>query len=128
MRTDEGELPGLPDYVTIGSVSEDTAGDLAFWQDFDSSDPLTNKYVDSRYIYLNGGPISGWRSWGPDRVTSYIRESMKLGMIPQFVYYNIPDSGESFEVDTQHINSLLYMESYFQDLKYALDAIRHRSW
>ena len=124
VRTEEGELPGLPDYVTIGSVSEDTAGDLAFWQDFDSSDPLTNKYVDSRYIYLNGGPISGWRSWGPDRVTSYIRESMKLGMIPQFVYYNIPDSGESFEVDTQHINSLSYMESYFQDLKYALDAIR----
>ena len=124
VRTEDGQLPGLPDYVTIGSVSEDTAGDLAFWQDFDSNDPLTNKYVDSRYIYLNGGPISGWRSWGPDRVSSYIRESLKLGMIPQFVYYNIPDGGESYTTNLEHIGSQSYMESYFQDLKYALDAIR----
>ncbi|TWT29280.1 cellulose binding domain-containing protein [Blastopirellula retiformator] len=122
VRTAEGELPGLPDYVSIGSVSEDTVGDLAFWQDYDSGDPLTNKYVDSRYIYLPGGPFNGWRNWG-DRVGSYIRESMKLGMVPQFVYYNIPDSGESYEIDTQHINSTTYMEAYFQDLKFALDTI-----
>ena len=124
VRTEDGQLPGLPDYVTIGSVSEDTTGDLAFWQDFDSSDPLTNKYVDSRYIYLNGGPISGWRSWDPDRVSSYIRESMKLGMIPQFVYYNIPDGGESYTTNLEHISSQSYMESYFRDLKFALDTIR----
>lgn len=123
VRTEEGQLPGLPDYVTIGSVSEDTTGDLAFWQDFDSSDPLTNKYVDSRYIYLNGGPISGWRSWDPDRVSSYVRESLKLGMIPQFVYYNIPDGGESYATNLEHINSQSYMESYFRDLKFALDTI-----
>lgn len=123
VRTADGELPGLPDYVSIGSVSEDIAGDLAFWQDYDSGDPLTNKFVDSRYIYLPGGPFNGWRNWG-DRVGSYIRESLKLGMIPQFVYYNIPDSGESFEIDTQHINSAAYMGAYFQDLKFALDAIR----
>ncbi|WP_145176739.1 glycosyl hydrolase family 8 [Gimesia aquarii] len=124
VRTENGELPGLPDYVTIGSVSEDTTGDLAFWQDFDSSDPLTNKYVDSRYIYLNGGPISGWRSWDPDRVHSYLRESLKLGMIPQFVYYNIPDAGESYTTNLEHINSLSYMENYFRDLKFVLDTIR----
>lgn len=124
VRTEDGQLPGLPDYVTIGSVSEDTAGDLAFWQDFDSSDPLTNKYVDSRYIYLNGGPISGWRSWDPDRVSSYVRESLKLGMIPQFVYYNIPDGGESYTTNLEHINSQSYMENYFRDLKYVVDTIR----
>jgi hypothetical protein len=122
VRTENGELPGLPDYVSIGSVSEDTPGDLAFWQDYDSGDPLTNKFVDSRYIYLPGGPFNGWRNWG-DRVGSYIRESLKLGMIPQFVYYNIPDSGESFEIDTQHINSASYMEAYFQDLRFALETI-----
>lgn len=124
VRTEDGQLPGLPDYVTIGSVSEDTSGDLAFWQDFDSSDPLTNKYVDSRYIYINGGPINGWRTWDPDRVSSYVRESMKLGMIPQFVYYNIPDGGESYTTNNEHINSQSYMESYFRDLKIVLDTIR----
>jgi len=120
--TEDGQLPGLPDYISIGSVSEDTAGDLAFWQDYDSGDSLTNKFVDSRYIYLPGGPFTGWRNWG-DRVGSYIRESLKLGTIPQFVYYNIPDGAESYEVDTQHINSASYMEAYFQDLKFALETI-----
>jgi endo-1,4-beta-D-glucanase Y len=123
VRTADGQLPGLPDYVTIGSVSEDTTGDLSFWQDFGESD-ATNKYMDSRYIYLNGGPITGWRSWDSDRVSSYVRESLKLGMIPQFVYYNIPDGGESYTTDLEHIQSLSYMESYFQDLKFALDTIR----
>ncbi|MEC7501484.1 MAG: glycosyl hydrolase family 18 protein [Planctomycetota bacterium] len=122
VRTAEGELPGLPDYLTIGSVSEDSAGDLAFWQDFDGTDPATNKFVDSRYIYLNGGPVNGWRTWG-DRVGSYVRESLKLGMIPQFVYYNIPDGGESFTTNNEHLASTEYMEGYFNDLKFALDTI-----
>jgi len=123
VRTADGELPGLPDYLTIGSVSEDSAGDLAFWQDFDGTDSATNKYVDSRYIYLNGGPVNGWRTWG-DRVGSYVRESLKLGMIPQFVYYNIPDGGESFTTNNEHLASTEYMEGYFNDLKFALDEIK----
>jgi GH18 family chitinase len=122
VRTADGELPGLPDYLSIGSVSEDSAGDLAFWQDFDGTDSATNKFVDSRYIYLNGGPVNGWRTWG-DRVGSYVRESLKLGMIPQFVYYNIPDGGESFTTNNEHLASTEYMEGYFNDLKYALDTI-----
>lgn len=122
VRTESGELPGLPDYVSIGSVSEDTPGDLAFWRDYDAGDPLTNKFVDSRYIYLPGGPFNGWRNWG-DRIGSYVRESLKLGMIPQFVYYNIPDSAESFEIATRNINSVSYMEAYFQDLQFALETI-----
>ena len=122
VRTADGELPGLPGYLSIGSVSEDTAGDLAFWQDFDGSNPLINKFVDSRYIYLNGGPVHGWRTWG-NRVSSYLQESLKLGMIPQFVYYNIPDGGESYVTNNEHIQSAEYMEAYFQDLQFALQTI-----
>ncbi|MGL5084453.1 MAG: hypothetical protein ACRC68_01805, partial [Clostridium sp.] len=48
-------------------------------------------------------------------------ESLKLGIIPFFVYYNIPDSGESYELDLAHINSKEYMEAYFKDLKFLLD-------
>lgn len=55
------------------------------------------------------------------RVTSYIRESLKLGMVPFLVYYNIPDGGESYFIDKQHIESLDYMEGYFTDLKFALE-------
>ncbi|MEK6249195.1 MAG: hypothetical protein N2C12_13520, partial [Planctomycetales bacterium] len=123
VRTVDGELPGMPDYLAVGSVSEDTAGDLAFWQDF-GGDPLTNKFVDSRYIYLNGGPFNGWRTWqNGERLSSYLRESMKLGMVPQFVYYNIPDAGESYFTNLQHIQSQSYMEAYFSDLQYALQTI-----
>ena len=50
-------------------------------------------------------------------------ESLKLGMIPQFVYYNIPDGGESFTTNNEHLASTEYMEGYFNDLKYALDTI-----
>ncbi len=57
--------------------------------------------MDARYIYLNGGPkaiAGGWRSWTDKdgfRATSFVRESLKLGMIPFFVWYNIPDGGEA---------------------------------
>src|SRR5262249_37632697 len=97
VRTAAGDVPGLPDYLAVGSVSEDTPSDLTFWRDF--TNPAQNKRVDIRYIYLNGGPFSGWRTWTtPDgsRVTSYLRESLKLGMIPYFVWYNIPDGSESY--------------------------------
>ncbi|MGB8451915.1 MAG: chitobiase/beta-hexosaminidase C-terminal domain-containing protein [Anaerocolumna sp.] len=124
VKTSDGKLPGLPDYLSIGSVSEDSAADLDFWKDYDSV--LTNKRMDIRYIYLNGGPVNGWKTWGDGnggRAVSYIRESKKLGMIPFFVYYNIPDGSESYELDKQHIESDSYMQSYFKDLKFALDII-----
>lgn len=124
VRTQSGELPGLPDYVSVGSVSEDTPDDLNFWQDF--GDAAKNKRMDIRYIYLNGGPVNGWRTWSNQdggRLVSYLRESEKLGMIPYFVYYNIPDGGESYWTDLQHIQSSTYMEGYFRDLKFALDLI-----
>lgn len=128
VKNTDGSLPGLPDYVPIGSVSEDSAGDLAFWRAF--SGDARNRRMDVRYIYLNGGPKSvagGWRTWTDKdgfRATSYVRESLKLGMIPFFVWYNIPDGGESYWTNVQHIQSTEYMRGYFTDLKFALDLIR----
>lgn len=124
VKTADGKIPGLPEYVSIGSVSEDIAGDLNFWRDF--QDGLANKRMDIRYIYLNGGPVKGWRSWTDrdgERAESFINESLKLGMIPFFVYYNIPDSGESYEIDKQHMEDETYMQGYYKDLKFALDII-----
>ena len=122
--TENGEIPGRPDYLAIGSVSEDSAADIGFWQDFGDGSDDTNKRVDSRYIYLNGGPENGWRSWQDgQRLQSYLRESLKLGMTPQFVWYNIPDGGESYYTNNEHLNSEEYMRGYFDDLKYALETI-----
>ncbi|MGL5354463.1 MAG: dockerin type I domain-containing protein, partial [Clostridium sp.] len=118
-----GDLPGMPNYLSLGQVSEDKKGDLDFWKDIDTDD--TNKRMDVRYIYINGGPLkNGWREWTTidgDRAKNYIKESLKLGIIPFFVYYNIPDSGESYDLDLAHINSKEYMEAYFKDLKFLLD-------
>lgn len=123
-----GSLPGMPSYIAIGSVSEDTTSDLNFWKNFTNDDK--NRRVDIRYIYINGGPKNqggGWRTWTSRdgfRVTSYVRESLKLGMIPFLVYYNIPDGGESYYTNKQHLLDPVYMEGYFTDLKFALDLAR----
>lgn len=122
VKNSNGSLPGMPDYLSIGQVSEDTDNDLDFWKATSNDD--TNKRCDIRYIYVNGGPFGGWRSWTTedgDRVKSYIKESLKLGMIPYFVYYNVPDNGESYELDLKHINDKAYMEGYYKDLKFFLD-------
>ena len=118
----------MPAYLAVGSVSEDTDDDLTFWHNFDSG--LKNRYVDARYIYLNGGPYYGWTTWTDtpgDRAVRYIRESKKMGMIPVFVWYNIPDGGESYYTDTQHIQSASYMQDYYKLLKLLLDIIRKES-
>lgn len=122
VKNADGSLPGIPEYVSIGQVSEDTTNDLDFWRDIDTDD--TNKRTDIRYIYVNGGPVSGWRTWTSEdggRVKTYIKESLKMGMIPYFVYYNIPDAAEDYSVDLQHINDKTYMEAYYKDLKFFLD-------
>lgn len=125
VRNSDKSLPSIPSYLGVGSVSEDSDGDLAFWRGFGSG--AKNRWMDFRYIYLNGGPKSqgvGWRTWTDVdgfRVTSFVRESLKLGMIPVFVYYNIPDGGESYATDLAHIQDAGYMKGYFEDLKFALD-------
>ncbi len=128
VRTSTGQLPGMPSYVAVGSVSEDSTGDLDFWKAFDPG--LKNRRMDIRYIYINGGPINGWRTWNqPEgwRAISYIRESMKLGMIPFFVYYNIPEGSESYDLDRAHLADASYMAAYFRDLKFFLDIARNEA-
>ncbi|MBL6446352.1 T9SS type A sorting domain-containing protein [Fulvivirga sp. 29W222] len=119
----DGSLPGLPQYLSVGSVSEDKAADLGFWEDIDTD--LTNKEMDIRYIYINGGAIGGWRSWGPDRPRKFAEHSMRLGLIPFFVYYNIPDNGESYELDLAHVRDVNYMTEYFIDINTFMDEVQN---
>lgn len=126
VREADGTLASMPSYLALGQVSEDSTGDLNFWKGIAHDD--TNKRVDVRYIYINGGPISGWQSWSPDepekRVRSYIVESLKLGIVPYFVYYNIPDAAEDYNVDTAHMNDKSYMEAYYKDLVFFLETCK----
>lgn len=124
----DGSTPGMPSYLAVGSVSEDTTDDLSFWQQF--AGDLTNRRMDIRYIYLNGGPIDGWDTWTNvpgDRATQYIRNSRMLGMIPYFVFYNIPDASEGYQIDLQHAQDPSYMAAYFRNLNLALQLINQES-
>lgn len=118
----DGSIPGMPNYLSIGSVSEDLSSDLAFWKDLDTDG--TNKAMDIRYIYINGGAIGGWQSWGPQRPATFARESIKHGLIPFFVYYNIPDNGESYQLDLAHAQDPAYMTAYFNDLNAFMDSVQ----
>jgi len=126
IRESNGDLPGFPDYLALGSVSEDAVEDLDFWAAFDPG-TRKNRWVDFRYIYINGGVKrkgTGWRTWTSvdgDRMRKFVRESIKLGMIPTIVYYNIPDGGESYTTDLEHMQDEDYMRGYYEDLQFALD-------
>ncbi|HSH67283.1 MAG TPA: hypothetical protein VLB84_16175, partial [Bacteroidia bacterium] len=125
MRINEsnGSIPGMPPYVSIGSVSEDISGDLQFWKDIQPG--ARNKSMDVRYIYINGGPINGWHSWGAQRPGQFSRESLRHGLIPFFVYYNIPDGDESYQTDLKHIQDPAYMTAYFNDLNMFMDSVEN---
>lgn len=110
----DGTLPGMPDYLSVASVSEDTEPDLGFWKDVQPG--LKNKSMDVRYIYINGGPFAGWTSWDPDRPEKFAAESLRHGLIPYFVFYNIPDSVENFSLDSAHVCDPAYMTAYFGNL------------
>lgn len=128
VENQDGSLPGLPNYVSLGSVSDDGAADLSFWQTFAAGN-LSHR-VDSRYIYLNGGPLNGWTTWTADpggRASSYIQNSRMFGMIPFFVYYNIPDSSEGYQLDVSHAQDPNYMAAYFQNLQLTLNLIQANS-
>ena len=127
--TDEsGDMPGLPPYLAVGSMSEDTPTHLAFFRHFGAGD--RNRRVDIRYIYLNGGPYNGWRTWSNtpgDRVGRYIRESKQLGMMPFFVWYNVPSGGESYWTNKQHLADPDYMVAYYRDLALMMREIRRET-
>jgi hypothetical protein len=132
VKSADGSLPGLPSYVSVGSVSDDTTTALGNWQGFGTGD--TNVRADSRYIYLNGGASvpgnSSWCTWTTIpcfRATSFIRESRKLGMVPVFVFYNIADGGESYSTDLAHIQDATYMSAYFKDWVKVIDIANSES-
>ncbi|BCM89483.1 endoglucanase E-5 [Abditibacteriota bacterium] len=128
VKNSDGSLPGWPSHLSLGSVSEDTDDHLNFWHSFGTG--ATNRYVDARYIYLNGGPQYGWATWTNTpggRAISYIRESKKMGMLPIFVWYNIPDGGESYDTDMSHIQSAAYMKDYYKLLQLFLDVVKQES-
>jgi hypothetical protein len=118
-----GSKPGLPSYLSVGSVSEDLAGDLSFWEDLNPN--TKNKAMDIRYIYINGGAIGGWQSWGAQRPGEFARQSLRHGLIPFFVYYNIPDNGESYELDLKHVQDPTYMTAYFKDINAFMDSVQN---
>jgi len=125
VREQDGSMPGLPEHLAVGSVSEDAPSHLSFFRGFDQGDE--NRRVDIRYIYINGGPFMGWRTWTTEegaRVSRYIRNSKQLGMIPCLVWYNIPDGGESYWTDSEHLFDASYMEAYWRDLDLMLDLAR----
>ena len=123
----DGSLPGMPDYLSMGSVSEDTTPDLTMWQQFGAG--ALNRRLDARYIYLNGGPSNlyqSWRTWTTVdgfRATSFVRESLKLGMIPFFVWYNIDGPGDGYYTDTADAKNAAFMSGYYTDLKFFIDKV-----
>ena len=67
---------------------------------------------------------TGWRTWTDvdgDRMRIFVRESIKRGMVPVVVYYNIPDGGESYTTNLEHIQDAEYMKGYYEDMKFAID-------
>lgn len=123
INNSNGSIPGMPSYVSIGSVSEDITGDLQFWKDIQPG--AKNKSMDVRYIYINGGPINGWHTWGAQRPGQFSRESLRHGLIPFFVYYNIPAGSEDYQTDLKHIQDPTYMTAYFKDLGIFMDSVEN---
>jgi hypothetical protein len=115
-----GPLPGsiFPAQFFIGIVSLD-APDQLQW--------LMNRPFWARYLYLNNGFTNGWANITPtpgDYARTYIRNSKRLGMIPAFVWYQIPaDGGEGYASDAQHAADAAFMTSYWQNYKLLLDII-----
>lgn len=121
----DGSVPKYPNYVAIGSVSEDIDDDVNFFNNgIDNTNLLKNNRMDVRYIYINGGPLIGWNTWQPDRATKFTRNSLKMGLIPFFIFYNIPDGGESYTTNLEHIRDPNYMTAYFQNVELFLNDVK----
>ena len=119
-----GDVVGLPSHLAIGSVSEDVPNDLTFWEAIDSQDELKNKQVDTRYIYINGGADTGWPIDNPTRVVNYVKNSLRYGLIPTFIYYQIPDKNESYYINDISIRDPHYMNLYFENINLFLDDVK----
>ena len=116
VRDAAGNIPGLPDYLAIGSMDKSFLANKPLWD----AAP-----VDMRYVYLQGGFTDGWYAQFPGSggmITRYVTESASVGMIPVFVYYQLPaGGGDSAAGDYAHINDETFMKVYFQDYVRALE-------
>ena len=119
----DGDVPGLPSHLAIGSVSEDVPNDLTFWEAIDQNQ-LKNKHIDTRYIYINGGADTGWPIDNPPRVVNYVKNSLRFGLIPTFIYYQIPDKNESYYRNDISIRDPIYMTKYFENINLFLDDVK----
>lgn len=115
VRTTERKMPGLPSYLALGSVSQDDNGALNFWKNFGPGD--TNKRMDLRYIYLNGG--SATEEW-PDRVSKFTSYSLMFAMTPVFILYAINGGEDSWQKAYANINDLTFMEGYYKNVQSAV--------
>ena len=121
----DGTVPRYPTHISIGSVSEDIPDDVNFFNEgINNTNLLLNNRMDVRYTYINGGPLIGWNTWQPDRVMKFARNSLKMGLMPVFIFYNIPDGGESYTTNLEHIQSPTYMTAYFENLELFLNQVR----
>lgn len=121
----DGSVPRYPNYVAVGSVSEDITDDVDFYNNgMNNTNLLKNNRMDVRYIYINGGPLIGWNSWQPDRAKKFAKNSLKMGLIPYFIFYNIPDGGESYTTDLEHVRSADYMNAYFNNVQLFLNDVK----
>ena len=121
----DGTVPRYPKHISIGSVSEDIPDDVNFFNGgINNTNLLLNNRMDVRYTYINGGPLIGWNTWQPDRVIKFAKNSLKMGLMPVFIFYNIPDGGESYTTNLEHIQSPTYMTAYFENLELFLNQVR----
>ena len=121
----DGTVPRYPTHISIGSVSEDIPDDVNFFNNgINNTNLMLNNRMDVRYTYINGGPLIGWNTWQPDRVMKFARNSLKMGLMPVFIFYNIPDGGESYTTNLEHIQSPTYMTAYFENLELFLNQVR----
>lgn len=121
----DGTVPRFPSHISIGSVSEDITDDVDFFNNgINNTNLMLNNRMDVRYTYINGGPLIGWNTWQPDRAIKFARNSLKMGLIPFFIFYNIPDGGESYTTNLEHIRDLNYMTAYFDNLELFLNQVR----
>ena len=121
----DGTVTRYPTHISVGSVSEDIPDDVNFFNEGINNDNLLlNNRMDVRYTYINGGPLIGWNTWQPDRVIKFARNSLKMGQIPFFIFYNIPDGGESYTTNLGHIQSPEYMTAYFENLELFLNQVK----
>lgn len=124
---EDGSIPQFPEHISIGSVSEDIPDDVNFFNNgINNENLLLNNRMDVRYTYVNGGPLIGWNTWQPDRVIKFAKNSLKMGLIPFFIFYNIPDGGESYTTNLEHIQNPDYMTAYFENLDLFLNQVKEQ--